>query len=387
MRKVFLVGHTGSVNRGCEAIVRSTIKLLKKNGITNIILGTSDIKSDINSQINTICELMGTREISNKSFEGVLGGIERRLLKRYNYTEYCRNKNIIKRIDPEDIVFVIGGDTYCYQEPPYNAYMFNKYAKRKGAKTVLWACSIEKELINERMMEDFERYDYIAPRDAISEATLINQGINRSKIVSCSDPAFSLEIKRPKECHSLSKGTVGINLSPIIYKKKGLFLSIVDFIQLLLTETDKSVLLIPHVYKDNKLDSEVIEKVKMCFENCDRVTSVTEALNCEEIKYYIGMCEAFIGCRTHSTIAAYSQCIPTFVIGYSVKSKGIATDIFGSYDKYVESFDCIDSGRQLYDLFFDNILNNREELKKTMETTIPQYRTKAEEAMKIVLRY
>ena len=47
------------------------------------------------------------------------------------------------------------------------------------------------------------------------------------------------------------------------------------------------------------------------------------------------MCSFFVGARTHSTIAAYSSGVPTLVIGYSVKSRGIATDLFGTYENYV----------------------------------------------------
>ena len=54
-----------------------------------------------------------------------------------------------------------------------------------------------------------------------------------------------------------------------------------------------------------------------------------------ELKGYIAMCSFFVGARTHSTIAAYSSNVPTLVIGYSVKSRGIAKDLFGTYDNYV----------------------------------------------------
>ena len=54
-----------------------------------------------------------------------------------------------------------------------------------------------------------------------------------------------------------------------------------------------------------------------------------------ELKGYISKCSFFVGARTHSTIAAYSSGVPTLVIGYSVKSRGIATDLFGSYENYV----------------------------------------------------
>ena len=57
--------------------------------------------------------------------------------------------------------------------------------------------------------------------------------------------------------------------------------------------------------------------------------------NCMELKGYIARCRMFIGARTHATIAAYSSCVPTLVLGYSVKSKGIARDIFGTEENYV----------------------------------------------------
>ena len=45
----------------------------------------------------------------------------------------------------------------------------------------------------------------------------------------------------------------------------------------------------------------------------------------------------FVGARTHATIAAYSTGVPTLAVGYSVKARGIARDIFGTEEKYVVS--------------------------------------------------
>ena len=52
-------------------------------------------------------------------------------------------------------------------------------------------------------------------------------------------------------------------------------------------------------------------------------------LTAPQYKGYIARMRFFIGARTHATIAAYSNCVPTLVLGYSVKSKGIAKDLFG----------------------------------------------------------
>lgn len=45
----------------------------------------------------------------------------------------------------------------------------------------------------------------------------------------------------------------------------------------------------------------------------------------------------FIGALIHATIVAYSSSVPTIVVGYSVKAKGIAKDLFGTYENYVLS--------------------------------------------------
>ena len=57
--------------------------------------------------------------------------------------------------------------------------------------------------------------------------------------------------------------------------------------------------------------------------------------NCCKLKGYIARCRFFVGARTHATIAAYSSCVPTLVIGYSVKARGIAKDLFGTEENYV----------------------------------------------------
>ena len=65
------------------------------------------------------------------------------------------------------------------------------------------------------------------------------------------------------------------------------------------------------------------------FKNTGRVILLPDNLNAIQYKGYIARMRFFIGARTHATIAAYSNCVPTMVLGYSVKSKGIAKDLFG----------------------------------------------------------
>ncbi|MDO5124498.1 MAG: polysaccharide pyruvyl transferase family protein, partial [Eubacteriales bacterium] len=81
-------------------------------------------------------------------------------------------------------------------------------------------------------------------------------------------------------------------------------------------------------------DLKPLESLFSIYKDSGRVVLIKDH-NCEELKGYISRCRFFVGARTHATIAAYSTCVPTLVVGYSIKSKGIAKDLFGTFEKYV----------------------------------------------------
>ena len=56
MKKVILCGHTGSVNRGCEAIVRSTAEILKKCEVKDISAFTFNESDDV--KLNLLRDIM-----------------------------------------------------------------------------------------------------------------------------------------------------------------------------------------------------------------------------------------------------------------------------------------------------------------------------------------
>ena len=82
------------------------------------------------------------------------------------------------------------------------------------------------------------------------------------------------------------------------------------------------------------MDRKPLSELFSLYKDTGRVVMIDDC-SAEELKGYISKCCFFIGARTHSTIAAYSSKVPTLVIGYSVKSRGIATDLFGTYENYV----------------------------------------------------
>jgi len=74
-------------------------------------------------------------------------------------------------------------------------------------------------------------------------------------------------------------------------------------------------------------------------------------LNAMQVKGYISRMRFFVGARTHATIAAYSSGVPTIVLGYSAKSKGIARDLFGRERLVIDTRDAANPADALIEAF------------------------------------
>ena len=131
---------------------------------------------------------------------------------------------------------------------------------------------------------------------------------------------------------------VGINISPYIMQcenEQGIaYENYRELIRYILSKTDYKVMLIPHVVWKGNDDRLVNRKLYDDFGQNSRIAMIDDC-GCEELKYVISRCSLFVGARTHATIAAYSSGVPTLVVGYSVKARGIAGDLFGTAEHYV----------------------------------------------------
>ena len=113
-------------------------------------------------------------------------------------------------------------------------------------------------------------------------------------------------------------------------------------------------------------------KLKAYFSYEPRVFVVNDGYNCCQLKSLISKCRLFVGARTHSTIAAYSTCVPTLVAGYSEKSMGIAKDLFGTAEGYVCSIQNMEKETELLEAF-KNILKNEQSERCFLRNRIPEY--------------
>ena len=295
-----------------------------------------------------------------------------RLFKDENYATKISINHILKKYGLGDIGFSIGGDNYCY--PGFEEFgVINKMIRKCGAKTVLWGCSVEPSMINDIMLEDLKGYDLAVARESITYDALKRAGVN---VILSSDPAFCM---KKQVCNfpfeKSEREIVGINVSPHILtceKENGIaYKNYVELVKYILENTDYSIALIPHVVWDTNDDRKVLHKLYEDIGNSERVFLV-EDHTAPELKYIISKCSLFVGARTHATIAAYSTCVPTLVVGYSVKARGIAKDLFGQEENYVIPVQSLDDPMILTNAF-KWLESNQEKIRLHLEKIMPEY--------------
>ncbi len=372
-KNLLLCGHTGSDNRGCEAIVRSTIKVLTQAGLeTKPMLASYMPGQDINAGLPDIAEITPYHNYSSKLQRYFYGGM-RKLMRNPLVGQNIVHKEVWNKLDSIALSFAIGGDTYCYNVPT-GFVAHNQKMKKAGIPSVLWCCSIGEEYLNAQVKKDLENYSLIVVREAYTYENLMNAGISKDKVIRCCDPAFRLNIK---ECELpagfVESKTIGLNLSGFV-NNEATMAAAENFVEKILSETDMSICLVPHVYavEPETEDLKLLRKFREKFSGNDRVSLVEKALSCEELKYIISKCRFFVGARTHSTIAAYSTGVPTLVLGYSIKSRGIAKDLFGTDKGYVVPFTDIKEKDDIWQAF-TFIMENETNIKEILSLVLPEY--------------
>lgn len=376
--KYVMFEHAGSGNHGCEAIVRSTQKIL---GANDYFLQTFNKEEDIKYNLTNIRYIeCKNKELKRNSFSGYWARLLGRINPRLDYNTYeaifCNKEILLKN----SIALSIGGDNYSYRGIINSMRSKITALEAKHIPMVLWGCSVDKDYLDEHTISDLNKYSLITARESLTIDNLAQIGIEKT-VVSCSDPAFTLD-RQAVSWHDdimQTNNVIGINVSDLMkhynaYPQATLnnFYRLIEY---LLKETDSYIALIPHVRQKNNDDLLPTLDIAKAFNN-ERILVLSEEYNCMQLKDVIARCRMFIGCRTHSTIAAYSTCVPTLVVGYSIKAKGIAKDIFGNYNDHIIDVREFDTD---YDLTkkVQVFIEKEQELRKHLQSIMPEYIQKA----------
>lgn len=372
MSRIVLYLHGGSENHGCEAIVRSTKNILKDN---DILLLSNHPEMDKKYGLDDIV-VIENRGVTFKrfSFPWVIREIKMRLFNDKLAFARDNYKNVVTVKDKEDIYLSIGGDNYCGSLVPVLQYL-NEEITNQGAKTVLWGCSIDPSYLDKKEnVDDLNRYTKIIAREKITFQSLIDAGID-TEVVYHSDPAFTLESEKWElpSVFSTSK-VIGINISPYVQKNGSgnlVYKNYERLIEYILSETEYSIALLPHVVWKESDDLVPITRLYRRFSDSERIVIINDQ-NCQRLKYCISNCDMFIAARTHASIAAYSTTVPTLVVGYSMKSHGIAKDLFGSEENYVIDASSMNHEYNLVESF-KWLSENKESIHEHLKVIMPAY--------------
>ncbi len=334
--KLTLYPHGGSGNHGCEAIVRSTVKLTD----AQLHLFSNNCGEDTMYGLKHLCQLTEAEcPIDRGSFDYWFAVLKNKFGSNHQAFDELVFKHIITDALTSDAFLSIGGDNYCYGANNF-IYLVDKMIDKAGVKRILWGASVEPSALEGQLLDDLKGFHKIWSRESLTHEALLSKGLTQSLLMP--DPAFVMDKKDVPLPEGFAEGnTVAINVSPMIIgyeKAAGMTLeNYVRLIRYIIEKTDMQVALIPHVVWSHNDDRKPLLALYEQFKDTGRVimVDVDAKLNAEELKYIISKCRVLVAARTHASIAAYSTQVPTLVVGYSVKARGIARDIFGTEENYV----------------------------------------------------
>lgn len=380
--KYFLFNHVGSLNHGCEAIVRGTVNIIE-NADQNSSIVLSSYTPQTDEGIDGIEKRAFT--VRGLSFsEKLISALNVKIRHSEEYALKKMYSDIVEQAQDCDVCLSIGGDTYCYGDNS-GICVLTKELRKSGKKVVLWGASIGEEDLTEEKLHGMKDFDAIFVRESLTYELLKNKNVNEN-IFLHPDPAFCMERDDVKLIDGFTKeNTIGLNVSPLVEGYNPKITEVTnDFIKYILENTTLKILLVPHVVEDGNNDYEYMLGFYEKFRYSGRVEILPENLNAKQYKGYIANTRFFIGARTHATIAAYSSGVPTAVLGYSVKSRGLAKDLFGE-EKYVLNSRKLTEAQPLIDEF-NSLVENEKAIKETLMRKIPVYLRDAMQMGQMILK-
>lgn len=377
--KFYFPVHLDGGNRGCEGIAKGTAAILgepKENmiGLCRDVALDNCLGIDVKMSLQPCRKFPLWFRLANKVYVNaikVMGfdNFEKgRLSRLYKYAPF------INQMHTGDVMLSTGGDMMCYDDN--FVISTTQWAKKRGAKTVLWGCSMGEKNLTPRKRKVLDMFDIIYARESLSSEFF--KGLGLKNVFCFPDPAFVLSPEKTPLPSCFKKGKVlGINLSNFtvgaFHLDTPFGWEVKNLLDYLFNETNYEILLVPHVFwygqDDRVLASNILREYSR-FSN--RITILdSEKLNYLQIRYIISNCYIFVGARTHAVISAYSTCVPSIALGYSIKSRGIAKDI-GLPSEYV--VDCKTIKKQVVlKETFQQVEINYVEIKNHLQRIMPSY--------------
>jgi len=376
-----IVGHDSCHNRGCEALARTAIMVLKEqwpNAFVSVVSAFPEHDAplmefdqvDIIPGISVLSSLLSSTDDGRSTGRKVLDRASRvavagcpSLGKWLNQpipeqspvkvADFRRTRHLISLFQSATAVISIGGDLFIEDYgPPFMAMEQLELAQHIGVPTLVWGASIwplKTKWIEERIRTMLTSCTRVFVRDGITVQYLMSLGIT-TNVIRVADGAFLMPAKQPASYtppqHSEVKLVVGFNGSSLI----GNYLSrpacqhaiteMAAFCDELIVQNGALIYLIPHDGPPGAREREFLFEFRELLKMKERAILIPAGLNAPQTKYYIGLLDVFVAMRFHPSIAALSQGIPTLGLSHSPKFMGLHETVF-NHTRYLLPYDRI----------------------------------------------
>lgn len=396
MKRFYLTGQRTFGNRGCEAIVRSTVMMLNQTfGVVEVLVPSDDIKRDQKQWPEAGGQGVQFVQAYLPAQTRIWVHLQRlpfKVLKRAGWP-FPFPRKVRDEIKSVDAVLSIGGDNYSLDYRLPSLLMgIDRLAMDLGKPVFVWGASVgpfeaEPHFVP-AIREHLAKMTFIGVRESISYDYLTGK-LGLKNVIQMADPAFTLA-KESVDTRFFwpqaeDNNVIGLNISPLIerYKKDGQDLrkETLNFIRDAVAK-GFGVLLTPHVIpldntvknNDAKYMTGMLDELK---DLGGAVTIMPSEFNASQIKQVISQLRFFIGARTHATIAALSSGVPTISISYSVKAKGINKDLLGEMPVVLPTPQLSASSLMAG---LDYLIGNEDLIRSHLEAKLPDWRKRVEMA-------
>jgi len=398
-RPLFILAGNGPYdNRGCEAIVRGTVKILREYFRDPQFLCISHFQnqqefSDQCSQEtdSAITHVSSYRLNKNEAIRNFMKpevwAYILRLAFHSKSLKYQMYREMLPHLNEATAVLSVGGDNYSIEyDKPIIYTDLDNIVEERGKPLVIWGASVgpfDKIPEYERFMIDhLRKISGIFARESVTVNYLRNLGVTEN-VHQVADPAFLMDPARPADAGSFDtpdKDAIGINLSPLlaVYVTGGNLPKweqmAADIVTDIVKKTSRPLYLIPHVTTPVSNDYTFLRNVWNLVdpEIQGDINLIPPKYNAAETKWIISHLSLLAGARTHATIAALSSCIPTLSFAYSIKAQGINRDIFG-HEGYCLGPDEITP--EIVAARIESMLETKDQIKNELRKKMPLIQT------------
>jgi len=401
-KKMFILAGNGPyLNRGCEAITRGTVRILRRYFEEPEFVAVSSYKSrgqyTEQSRGETDPAIIHRKMIQiYRRFDPMWFAIQSLRVLRPGVIKHIMYREMKPFLARASAVLSLGGDNYSvyYNRTARNYVYLDDLVLERKKPMVIWGASIgpfSKYPEYEKFMMEHLGRVHILARESETVEYLAGLGLEEN-VHLVADPAFLMDPVRPRDglVPEPREGAVGLNLSPLMARfvtggDTGAWRRMAaETVERILGSTESGLFLIPHVTgvpsnDDYLFMADVLEAIGR--RDRERITLVPPVLNGAETKWVIARMSVFAGARTHSTIAALSSGVPTISLAYSMKARGINRDIYGHLDW------CIEPGEITPGLVaetFDRMSRERERVAARLRDAIPVMEKRALSAGEIL---